>query len=196
MLEPFVLAALSIIVIVLIHMVFAASGGGFYKCATLASRQYSHFVLAMIQASERANRERRQNSKSPRFSFSNASACSSRRRFSACSSRFRARKPNGAAFSTLSRQFSRSYVCRLAIDATINGGDFQSALIFWRYANTEPASFTKVAPRRSRVSGEAMIRVCKRKDDNFQSCPAARSATSKIINRRRIVYISRFRYFY
>jgi hypothetical protein len=32
------LPTLSIIVIILIHMLFAASGGGFYKCATLSSR--------------------------------------------------------------------------------------------------------------------------------------------------------------
>jgi ACS family sodium-dependent inorganic phosphate cotransporter-like MFS transporter 5 len=33
----------------LIQMLFSTSGGGFYKCGTLCSRQYSHFIIANIQ---------------------------------------------------------------------------------------------------------------------------------------------------
>ncbi|KAH7696514.1 Major Facilitator Superfamily protein [Aphelenchoides avenae] len=33
----------------LIHMLFSTAGGGFYKCGTLCSRQYSHFIIANIQ---------------------------------------------------------------------------------------------------------------------------------------------------
>lgn len=36
---------LSIIVIILIHMLFAASGGGFYKAATLSSRLVNRIIL-------------------------------------------------------------------------------------------------------------------------------------------------------
>jgi len=38
--------------IVLNAMFFAPAGGGFYKCAVLSSRQYSHFVLANIQVNK------------------------------------------------------------------------------------------------------------------------------------------------
>ncbi|KAI6175986.1 Major facilitator superfamily transporter [Aphelenchoides bicaudatus] len=33
----------------LVHMFFSTAGGGFYKCGTLVSRQYSHLIIANIQ---------------------------------------------------------------------------------------------------------------------------------------------------
>ncbi|CAD5227419.1 unnamed protein product [Bursaphelenchus xylophilus] len=36
-------------VLLTIHVFYAGSGGGFYKCATLSCRQHSHFVIANIQ---------------------------------------------------------------------------------------------------------------------------------------------------
>ncbi|CAD5220876.1 unnamed protein product [Bursaphelenchus okinawaensis] len=43
------LRVLSVVCFVTIYIFYAFSGGGFYKCATLATRQYSHFVIANIQ---------------------------------------------------------------------------------------------------------------------------------------------------
>ncbi|CAD5227417.1 unnamed protein product [Bursaphelenchus xylophilus] len=38
-----------IVMLVVINILYSCSGGGFYKCATLSCRQYSHFVIANIQ---------------------------------------------------------------------------------------------------------------------------------------------------
>ncbi|CAD5221265.1 unnamed protein product [Bursaphelenchus okinawaensis] len=38
-----------IMMLVMINVFYSFSGGGFYKCATLSCRQYSHFVIANIQ---------------------------------------------------------------------------------------------------------------------------------------------------
>jgi ACS family sodium-dependent inorganic phosphate cotransporter-like MFS transporter 5 len=106
---------LSIIVIILIHMLFAASGGGFYKAATLASRQYSHFVIAAIQ-------------------------------FIKCLCLFIAPTLYDV-FVEIPESKTEWRSVFFIISAILALG----ALVFWRYADTQPASFTKVAPKRSSV---------------------------------------------
>ncbi|KAI6241828.1 Major Facilitator Superfamily protein [Aphelenchoides fujianensis] len=98
---------LSIIVIILINAFFAANCGGFYKCATLVSRQYSHFVFAVIQ-------------------------------FIKCLCLFLV----PTFFDLLvdapeNREDWRSMFFPLAAISIV------SALVFWRYADTQPASFTE-----------------------------------------------------
>ncbi|KAI6181713.1 Major Facilitator Superfamily protein [Aphelenchoides besseyi] len=110
------LPTLSIIVIILIHMLFAASGGGFYKCATLASRQYSHFVIAAIQ-------------------------------FIKCLCLFLA-----PTLFDVFVEYQESKTEWRSIFFIIAAVLALGALIFWRYADTQPATFTKRAPTRPRVS--------------------------------------------
>uniref|UniRef100_A0A1I7RH42 MFS domain-containing protein n=2 Tax=Bursaphelenchus xylophilus TaxID=6326 RepID=A0A1I7RH42_BURXY len=40
---------INVVIVIIIHIFYGAAGGAFYKCATLTSRQYSHFVIASIQ---------------------------------------------------------------------------------------------------------------------------------------------------
>ncbi|CAD5219190.1 unnamed protein product [Bursaphelenchus okinawaensis] len=111
--------------LILIHMLYAASGGGFYKCLTLSSRQFSHFVIATVQ-------------------------------FFKCISLFLA--PALVWFFVdieESRTEWRTIFFILAFFLIV------SAAIFWKAADTQPAHFTKVAPKRSSVS------VVPRKDSRY-----------------------------